>query len=203
MLPSRTDDPSLSRIRAGITKSVLSYRSSLTAAERRVVEQRLPPPWIEEIERRFNTSYIPSAEHVKLLDVLVDVVGPVRLRRYFAEVYLAEVSKLPLLRTLIEATLRPFGASPGRLAKVMPRAWQVLAKDTGRFEARVDLKAGTGRLEYSNLPPELSSSGSWVCTFAGVFDGFLEQCGARGVVEMADVDVSCGRATYVLGWDAG
>jgi hypothetical protein len=174
----------------------------LGTAERHAVEKSLDPAWIAEVEGRFNTSFLPTSQHVALLDALVDVLGTERTQRYFAEAYLTGFSTFPMVRTLIEGTLRTFGASPGRLAKVFPRAWDGLAEHTGDFVSQVDFNGCTARLDFSGLAAELSRSGSWVSSFAGVFDGFIEQCGRTGIVEVVDLDLARGAARYLMRWDA-
>jgi len=190
-----------SRIRAGITKIVLAHRARLSEDERATVEAQVGLDWIAAVERRFNTAYLPSAEHIQLLDAIVRAAGKGSTRQFFRDAYLSGFSTFPMLRTLIAGTLRTFGTSPGRLAKVMPRAWEGLCDRTGRFAADVDFEKCVARLTYSELPAELSASGSWAHSFAGVFDGFIEQCSTTGTVQMEDVDLKHGRANFVIAWN--
>ena len=189
------------RIRAGITKVVLEHRQSLTARERERFEAAVGPERIAAIEAKFNTTLVSTAEHVTILEALREIIGGPALQQYFAEAYLQGFSKIPLLRPLIEATLRSVGTSPGHLAKVMPRAWSGLAVDTGHFTVEVD-EVGWATLRFSGLAPELAGEGAYADTFAGTFLGFLRQCNVDGAVEITELDNAHGAATFELRWDA-
>jgi hypothetical protein len=188
------------KIRAGITKVVLGHRASLDPSERERFEAAVGLERIREIEAKFNTTMIPTAEHVEILDALREIIGSTGLQRYFAEAYVLGLSQIPLLKGLVEATIRSFGASPGHLAKVMPRAWRSLSVATGEFEVEVDDASKLARLHLRGIDPALATSGSYADTFAGTFMGFLRQCGVEGEVTITSLDPVAGEASFMLRW---
>jgi hypothetical protein len=188
------------QIRAGITKVVLDHRSSLPAAERERFEAAIGADAIARIEAKFNTTMIASVEHVAIVEALRAIIGGARLQQYFADAYLEGFSKIPLLRSLIEATLRTFGASPGHMAKVMPRAWSGVATETGEFTVEVDDAGQRAVLRLTKVDPALVGEGAYADTFAGTFLGFLRQCRVEGEVEITELDNERGTATFEMRW---
>lgn len=185
-------------IRAGVTKVLLAHRARLAPGELRRFERGVGRSLIETIDQALNLAWIPGETHVLVLDKLRDTVGSEGVREYFAAAYLEGFSQLPLLENLIQGTLRALGASPGHLAKIMPRAWGSLAKDAGAFETTVHDREAV--LVFEGLDPGLAKSGSFADSFAGTFIGFIRQCEVEGTVEVESLETDRGAARFKMRW---
>jgi len=187
------------QIRAGVTKVVLAHRATLSSELRRGLEERLGPDPIHEIESAFNTGWVDAQIHIALLDALHAELGSEGLQEYFCSVYVESLSRMPLVRTVVDATLRLFGASPGHLAKTLPRVWHTLGRDVGSWN--VAAGKGEAQVVLEGLPPDLARSTSYVWTFAGTFDGFFAQTRVDGEVRIEPGRWDEGNVTYDLSWN--
>lgn len=185
-------------IRAGITKIVVAQLETLPDDVRERVLARLDDDVLPLVDRPLNTTWIDAGLHITTLDALRDTLGDAAFTTYFRDAYLAGFASLPLIKTIIDATIRLFGATPAGLAKNLDRTWQTLARGLGSFEVETHEQEAT--IAWSGLEPRLATSGTYVDSFAGTFSGWFPQCQVVGEVHIIERDHSRGSATYRLIW---
>ena len=185
-------------IRAGITKIVVNQLDTLPPKVRSRILERLEADLLPLVERPLNTTWIDAGLHITLIDVLRDTLGDAAFVAYFRDAYLAGFARLPLIKTIIDATIRLFGATPAGLSKNLDRTWQTLSRGLGAFEAEPHDHEAT--LRWTGVEPRLAASGSYVESFAGTFEGWFPQCKVAGEVRIVERDHARGSATFRLTW---
>jgi hypothetical protein len=144
--------------------------------------------------RESTAEWAPVELGIALNTAVADEVGLQKLRRW-QRANTTRSFERPTLAPVF-ATLRIFGVSPIGGAKIIPRSWDAIFRDCGRFvrEASDD---GEALLWLRGPPSIVRESSAYLEAIAGGFEAFFDVCATEGeaFIEHAEGDV-----LYTLAW---
>jgi hypothetical protein len=183
-------------VRARHLISLLEHVDKLPETARRQVRTEVGPAVLAEIEASAGPDWIPFALDVAITHAIVRGLGPAGADRFFREQQLASF-RSPLLRTLVDSATAIFGLDPSSWVRWIPRGWNAVFRECGRWE--IDRSDRRGEVELALVAPPAGCLDDevWLRSLASSFSSML----VKFVVD--HVDRVRGAACYRLRWRVG
>jgi hypothetical protein len=188
-------------IRARQLLSILEHADKLPAQARQAVRGEVAPGLLAQIEASAGSDWVPFGWDVELTHAVARALGPEGTHRFFHEQQLAAWQG-PLLKALVDSATALFGLDPGSWARWIPRGWNVVFRDAGRWEVE---RSGPGEVDLALLDPPARALDDevWLRSLASSFSSFLAVAKAEGEFALDHVDRARGAACFRLRWHAG
>lgn len=177
-------------VRASYLRALLSACDEFgpPAAE---IRERLGDVHQTRIECAGPLAWLPIETDLALQRALDAVLGVERTREFLLA-NLREFLAASLVQNLVATAVGLFGFDPGSFARLLPPAWGLLYRETGRWsvirrelpEARHDWREVELRL--SGLPSACVDEHAWLTAVATVHHALLILCGREGEVELCE-----------------
>jgi hypothetical protein len=171
-------------VRASYLRALLSACDEFgpPAAE---IRERLGDVHQTRIECAGPLAWLPIETELALQRALDAVLGAERTRTFLLA-NLRQFMAASLVQNLVATAVGLFGLDPGSFARLLPPAWGLLYRDTGRWSVgRRDWRGI--ELHLSGLPSACAGEQAWLTAVATVHHALLILCGREGEVEV------CGR----------
>jgi len=139
--------------------------------------------------------WLPLSVLTTMMDVARQVVDAEMFRKLQKDVALVYLQR-PLLRGLLETSIRLFGFDPSFILRWAPRAWDMVFRHCGRLE--YEAASGENWLRLRGFPREALASGSFVLALAAAFEAPFILTRTTGRVEIVSSDNATGEATFVM-----
>jgi hypothetical protein len=181
-------------VRASYLRALLSACDEFgpPAAE---IRERLGDVHQTRIECSGPLAWLPIETDIALQRSLDTVLGVERTRDFLLA-NLREVLAASLMQNLVATAVGLFGLDPGSFAKLLPHAWGLLYRETGRWSVLrrelSPLASERGRdwreveLRLSELPSACADEHAWLTAVATVHHALLILCGREGEVELCE-----------------
>ncbi|MFO7567302.1 MAG: hypothetical protein R6X02_31955 [Enhygromyxa sp.] len=180
-------------VRASYLRALLSACDEFgpPAAE---IRERLGDVHQTRIECAGPLAWLPIETDLALHRALDAVLGVERTREFLLA-HLREFLTASLVQNLMTTAVGLFGLDPGSFARLLPPAWGLLYRETGRWSVvrrepsppsseRKDWRAVELRL--SDLPSACVTERAWLIAVATVHHALLILCGREGEVELCE-----------------
>lgn len=112
---------------------------------------------------------------------------------------MSELSKKPLLSSVVSGTMRVFRQDKTKLLGVVPRGWTLVYREFCRVEL-AEKQRGDVRFVFSDIAAEVWEYPAYIDCWAAVILGLLDVAGADGRSEI-ETDETRRRATLRLRWE--
>jgi hypothetical protein len=189
-----------SLVRASIPKSSWTELQRLPPAQREAVERSLGEQFIGELSQALTVAWVPFAVEARLADAIYEVLGAVETRAFYKRKTLASFD-IPLLKPLLESTMRLFGATPVSFLKMLGRTWSTLSKNCGSYDWIDEKKERRGVSLVRGFPTRLyRREQAWVESALGGYEGFFVPLRLEGRVRAEEVDFRAGNSRFILEW---
>jgi hypothetical protein len=129
------------------------------------------------------------------VNAVLVILQPESFRSYFTTLYL-QLAELPVLSAITHTALRMGLGTPEGLARYAAPTWGHLSENMGQLE--LVMQSATACIRCHGYPTQLGPPDLFVHAFAGTFDGFYPQCERAGRVEVTEVDLATGSASFRL-----
>ena len=179
-------------VRASYLRALLSACDEFgpPAAE---IRERLGDVHQTRIECAGPLAWLPIETDLALQRALDAVLGVERTREFLLA-NLREFLAASLVQNLVTTAVGLFGLDPGSFARLLPPAWGLLYRETGRWSVvRRELSPlGLDRdwreieLRLSELPSACVGEHAWLTAVATVHHALLILCGREGAVELSE-----------------
>jgi hypothetical protein len=179
-------------IRASYAKTVVGSMKQCSPTERVALLSRLDTTLRASIREASLLDWISAQDFAKLVNLVLEVLGPARARAFWRANLLRSLDRT-LLSPLRLGAVALYGESPGSLIRMAPQAWQLVSRHGGHCSTS-DQPPDAFTLQFSRLPPELRTpgllqlwaGGSEACIellkFTGSAEAELDPADANGVV---------------------
>ena len=174
---------------------MLAGTERLPSAQRDRVLAEIPHATLQQLTEGIGLGWVTGEEYHALVNALVVTLQPESFRNLFTAIYL-QLAELPVLSAITHTALRMGLGTPEGLARYAPPTWGHLSENMGQLELVTQPTAAC--IRCTGYPTQLGPPDLFVHAFAGTFDGFYQQCERAGRVEVTDVDVATGSATFRL-----
>jgi hypothetical protein len=175
----------------------------LPKATRDEVRTRLGGDAIAAIEGYLPIGWAPMSLHMRLSDVVRDLVGPARNVDVWHVTMTAALAR-PLLRGFVQASIDLFGLTPVAFLRQSDRIYTHLTRDLGvvRFEleGRQPSEDSSGNVDLTGFPADRYRFICFVEGLLGCIQSFLATGTQTTHVVVADVDERRGRVRYRVTW---
>lgn len=195
-------------VRASYLRALLSACDEFgpPAAE---IRERLGDVHQTRIECAGPLAWLPIETDLALQRALDAVLGVERTREFLLA-NLREFMAASLMQNLVATAVGLFGLDPGSFARLLPPAWGLLYRETGRWSVvRRDVSPlATERsdwreveLRLSDLPSACAGEHAWLTAVATVHHALLILCGREGEVELCEHDLETpSEVVFRLAW---
>jgi hypothetical protein len=143
------------------------------------VSKAIPADTLEFIQSSLPSTWIPLERDRHVIRAIIEVHGEAGAQRCWREM-MVEHTNTPLLRGVVRTSRTLFGATPGSVAKMAPKAWQHVYRDVCKLTllSRSDRDAV---LRVSEPCPELEQEPGYYLCFASVIAGISDRFGGAEV----------------------
>lgn len=136
------------------------------------IRATIPPDSLDAIDRTSGISWLEFEHDHWLMDGTMAVLG----REDAVDCWHRSIGQLiekPLLRNFTEGSLRLFGAKPGKLLKMLPKAWTLAYRDfcTPTFEL---LSEHSAEIRFENVAPQAFESEGYLHCWHGICLGVFD-----------------------------
>jgi hypothetical protein len=181
-------------VRASYLRALLSACDEFgpPAAE---IRERLGDVHQTRIECAGPLAWLPIETDLALQRSLDAVLGAERTRDFLLA-NLRELLAASLMQNLVTTAVGLFGLDPGSFARLLPPAWGLLYRETGRWSVvrreLSPLSSERGRdwreveLRLGELPSACAEEQAWLTAVATVHHALLILCGRKGEVELCE-----------------
>ncbi len=166
------------------------------------IRERLGDVHQTRIECAGPLAWLPIETDLTLQTALDAVLGAERTRKFLLA-NLREFLAASIVQNLVVAAVGLFGLDPGSFARLLPPAWGLLYRDTGRWKVarrelagraskRMPKRSGDWReveLRLTELPRACAENAPWLTAVATVHHALLILCGREGEVELNERDL--------------
>lgn len=187
-------------IRARQLLSILEHVDKLAGEAPRAVRGEVAPELLARIEASAGSDWVPFAWDVELTHAVARALGPDGTHRFFQEQQLAAWQG-PLLKALVDSATALFGLDPGSWARWIPRGWNVVFRNAGRWEVE---RSGPGEVDLALVDPPAGALDDevWLRSLASSFSSFHLVAKTEGEFTLDRVDRARGAACFRLRWRA-
>jgi hypothetical protein len=185
-------------IRARQLQLVLEHVQELPEPSRRAVQEAVGPGSVAAIEGSASSDWLPLVHELGLTHAIARVLGVEGAHRFFQKQQLESFGS-PLFRSLMESATALFGLDPGSWARWIPRGWNVVFRDCGKWEIE---RAGAGLVHAALVapPPACLDDEVWLRSIASSLSAFLLVACTEGEVALVRVDRERQAALYRMRW---
>jgi hypothetical protein len=183
------------RILASFLHGTLDAIDAIDRDLGRRVRAELKPESLEEIQAAWGASWLPIRLDVELTEAFFRLAGSARGCQAMRQ-NLVATFQAPILRPLIEGSLRVLGRHPGKILRWAPRAWALLFRDLGEMSVETADERATVRI--TGLPPEVSESREYLMGSAAAIASVFDLTGYQGSCELAQHGQ--GEARFEVTW---
>ena len=132
----------------------------------------IPPESLDAIDSTPGFSWLDFEHDHWLMDGAMSLLGREDAVACWRQ-SIGQLIEKPLLRNFVEGSLRLFGARPGKLIKMLPKAWTLAYRDfcTPVFELLSDDSA---EIRFENIAPEAFASEGYLHCWHGICLGIFD-----------------------------
>ncbi len=178
--PSTDHEPA---VRASYLRALLSACDEFgpPAAE---IHERLGDVHQTRIECAGPLAWLPIETDLALQAALDAVLGAERAREFLLA-NLRQFMAASIVQNLVTTAVGLFGLDPGSFARLLPPAWGLLYRATGRWKV---IRRGPREVELHlvELPRGCAETEAWLTAVATVHHALLILCGRVGEVELCE-----------------
>lgn len=163
------------------------------------IRQRMGSVW-DEIASAPKVSWLNQATYNMLSESVRAQLGDEGTIALYRKVGKKVLSN-PHFQAFFETALKIFGVSPHAVLKIIPRGRDSLVKHSGTLGyQKIDERQA--KLKLTGFPVSTFSKGTTVLLLSGSFLGLLDavNVGDSAKIEVQDVDLLTGSATFILSW---
>ena len=169
-------------VRARASKDALTYLDRVDPEGARKVRRRFPRHSLATIENA-STNALVSINHDRYLaGAWLPVFGMEQALEHLAGASLETIGS-PLLRPLLQGSMRLLGASPRSIVHVVPRTWSLVYHDFCAPKVR-DTDLYTARVDFEDVHPLVFDHPAYFLVWRGLFHGIFKMAGHRGDAAM-------------------
>lgn len=173
---------------------------TLPRAQREAVLAKVGDTTIEAIRSATRTAWVDASLQAELNRAAFDVCGPQGYDHLWRAIT-SSSTRDSLFASLAGGMMRVLGFSPKRLASVIPRAANHVARSTGVYEI-ADSSAPTSiTMVFRDIHPELRRDETWARASLGSLLVITDLLELEGAVTMDLSDLADGVARYTLTWE--
>jgi len=173
-------DPRQPEMRAGQLRTDLESLGDLPGGDQ--VRASLSPATIQQIQQSGGTKWLPLALDIELAEAVSRSLGEGATRDWSRRSMIKGADG-PLLRPIVQATIKVFGLQAAGLLRFAPRIWPSLFRNCG--ELVVTCSDQCLQLTLINAPEIIVRSRPFLLSLAGAFDGVITLCKGKGRAEIA------------------
>lgn len=186
------------RVRATVVKSALEAFADFEPATRDQLLARFDAQQRDAIADAPRASWMSSEALIKIDAVLHAELGDEGVVMFWRQ-FTRRATRTPLLRPIAEGVMRLLGG-PQSAFRLIPKAWDMVSRDFGRIECRVEPGRRVLVVEMHEVRelsrPELFGLGQ-----QGSYHGVLDLVGANGTVSLDEYRPDLGRYRYRVSWE--
>lgn len=185
-------------MRARQLRSIIEHIARLPEPTRSTVRAALDAATVAQIDASFGVDWLPLELEIGLTRAITRVLGPAEAHRFFLAHQLAAMQG-PLFKTLLDSATALFGLDPGSWARWIPRAWNTVFRNCGRWEIE---RTGPGEVDLTlvELPPEGLADEVWLRSLASSFSALVPLAKREGEFAFDGVERGRSAARFRLRW---
>lgn len=153
---------------------------------------------IERIETANNLEWLPISTNLELTEAVFSRLGDEQGELFYQN-WLKRQMSAPAFAGLVRTALALFRFDTVAIAKWIPKAFDIMYRDYGRFEIQ-DLGQGELRVELQGMPDELRNHKHWHRSVASGLHALYFLTGAKGTTEIEEVDGQSRSLRIALRW---
>jgi hypothetical protein len=136
------------------------------------------PATVERIEKASTASWLPIELDVQINEAVLAILGEGGVRDWNRR-SIARAFEGPLLRPVIDASVKVFGLKPSTWLAWIPRIWPAVVRGCGEIE--VGARSPTAcTLVYTGVPPVVARSHAFMLGLCGACEGTIQLCHITG-----------------------
>lgn len=139
------------RLKVGMLKSVLADIRQMEASQRAAIMARIDQTIIDEVDDATRTEWLPASYVIAMDAALMSELGPTGFHDYW-RAFGARPIQIPMIRPLAAAVVRLF-SGPAGILKMIPKAYQLTARDFGSLNSHLHEDERGIDLVYTHMPP--------------------------------------------------
>ncbi len=136
----------------------------------------IPDAMREFLEHGARTGWIPLELDGAFVDQVVAELGEERAREQWRAFTASQLTKLPMMRALVDGLIRVFGLSVGTFIRLMPHGWKQSYRDMCHLH--IDRSSGEARVTLGDFAPGVLDH-RYDVLFHGVFLGLFDLANAE------------------------
>jgi len=150
---------------------------------------------VEKIEGAANSEWLPIETNLTLTDAIFRELGPDEADTFYQH-WLRRQVGTPLWSSLVATALKLFGLDPGRVARWVPKAFDLMFRDYGTFSVE-RIGPSHSVLHLKEMPVELIHHFNWQRSVCSGMYALFFVTRVKGTAQIDDVDV--GRRSMRIG----
>ncbi len=184
-------------MRSGYFKRGVKALSAVSADERERILSAVRVETLQAIERDVDVGWVPLRVNADFTESVYRVLGAGGTRAYGRRVGNSSFDT-PILRGIMDTTIRLLGIGPKGLFKVMRRSWSAVYRNCGE----VDVVAATGNEVRLLLrdPPPLMRAASYLESIGGGLEATFDFCAVEGAVK---AEARTEGIAFIVTWKTG
>ena len=190
-----------SSLRASIPKSSWAEITLLGPPRLTKIEKLVGESFVAELTAASGVEWIAFEFESKLADAVFEVLGPSETRALYRRKTVRSFD-IPLIRPILQSSLRVFGATPASILKMVGRTWALASRNSGSYGCVDESDQRRCTSVVRDFPARLyRRREAWLETAMGGYEAFFTPFKLdRGTVRVSERDFTTGSASFVLEW---
>jgi hypothetical protein len=189
-----------SLLRASIPKSSWAEIALLDPPRLAKIEEIVGRPFVAELTAASGVAWIAFEFEAKLADATYEVLGASETRALYRRKTVRSFD-IPLIRPILQSSLRVFGATPASILKMVGRTWALASRNCGSYACVDESDQRRSTSIVRDFPTRLyRRREAWLETAMGGYEGFFAPFRLDGTVRVTDRDFAAGSASFLLEW---
>ncbi len=160
-----------------------------------------PPKAIAALERAGRLGFVPVEIDVETFLVGLELFGPKDNQRRVRHA-LASTFNSPLMKPVVDGTLRLFGVGPGSMFRLSAPAWATVYRSCGCM-SRESTEEGRVVLRCRDAAPAMLEHYVYLEGVAAAIGAVMDVCRVEGGVTLDEVDYELRTVTFIASWRPG
>ena len=190
-----------SSLRASIPKSSWAEIALLEPPRLTKIEKLVGEAFVAELSAASGVQWVPFEFEAKLADAVFEVLGPSATRALYRRKTVRSF-EIPLIRPILQSSLRIFGATPASILKMVGRTWALVSRNSGSYDCVDESDQRRATSVVRDFPARLyRRREAWLETAMGGYEAFFAPFKlGKGTVRVIERDFTTGSASFVLEW---
>lgn len=186
------------RVRVRSSARFLEYLDEFEVGLSDRVKHAMPQDAVDALLTSPPTAWLPVSQTRHLSETLMREVGEAECLRMYRVYIRNDLVKTPVIRGLLEATIRLFGISPIPFLRGMIRGWSQLYRDFGELEL-AEHQDTHAVMVLRDAPAEVLQCRGYLLSLRAGILGLLDIARVDGAVEMS-VNEAAREVRYHASW---